>query len=425
MTAHEQDVSALSHANQDATVAPPEIGIMLYDNPKECASGWASVNGIEATYVRQHSDLANNVTWITNGEFSQFITLGHRNVHNLRSLTFFRTQINQICADLGYEMMGAHARGAAQAVSEVATRVFRLAAQGYQWKAGELANADSLHENIKSRFPRDVYPNNPALERALRSAYQTDSALSRADFVPNSVFLTMRVNRLDHARQILACPIPDDAWEYIPNVKLPVAQRDRLAFCLKHDMPILAEVVLDMTRADSEYAALAAFGQRVQSRMVLREWVSHPELLWLARFTPLEIKSVFRSADYRTLPERTLLPATLTSDPLLHLSYSAGLLAENHWMALASDEYNKMLKKKSLTARAVWLRAADRALCFSVAKKAVDRGFTVTGYSTGAVRVRLLRSELMRAMEFAIENKITCPNFHRVIQEDDVLAANG
>ncbi len=323
-------------------------------------------------------------------------------------------------------MAGAHAVDTAPVLSEVATRVFKLIASGYEWKPGEIANADSLHENLKSRFPRDMYPsNNPALERALRAAYQTDSAIARADFVPNSVFLTLRMNRLAHAKKVLSCPIPDDAWEYIPDVKLPSSQRERLAMCLNHETPILAEVVMDMTRADSEYAALAAFGQKVASRMVLREWVSHPELIWLSRFTPIEIRSVFRSAEYKTLHEKTQLPGILVDDPLMELSYSAGLLAENHWVALASDEYNRLTKKKSLTARAVWLRAADRALCFSLAKKALDSGFTVTGYSSGAVRVRMLRSELLRGLEFAVENQVVCPNFNRIIQEDDLHAATG
>jgi len=400
----------------------PDIGVMLYDNPNECTSGWASVNGSPASYVRQHSDLANNVVWITNGSFGQYIQQGHRNVHNLRSISFLRTQINQIGTDFGHDMSGANAAVVAPVISEVAARVFRLASTAYEWKAGELSNADSLHENIKSRFPRDTPLNNPALERALQAAFQTDSAMSRADFVPNSVFMSLRLNRLTHARKVLSCPIPDDAWEYIPSVKLPVSQKERLAMCLQHETPILAEVVMDMSRANSEYAALAAFGQKATSRMALREWVSHPELVWLSRFAPIEIKSIFRSHHYCTLPTKMQLPATL-SDPMLELSYSAGLLAENHWMSLASDEYQKLTKKKLLTPRAVWLRAADRALCFLLAKKALDKGFTVTGYGTGAVRIRIQRNELLGALEFAIEQKLVSPNFHKLIQEDDLNVA--
>ena len=422
MSAPQVQDSAVGHSPEQQVICP-DIGVMLYDNTNECTSGWASVNGSQATYVRQHSDLANNVVWITNGAFAQYITQGHRNVHNLRPLTFFRTQINQIGTDLGYDMSGANAAQVAPIISEIATRVFKLTAQCYEWKAGELSNADSLHDNIKSRFPKDTALNNPALERALLAAFQTDSAMSRADFVPNSIFMTLRMNRLAHSKKVLSCPLPDDAWEYVPSVKLPVSQKDRLALCLQHETPILAEVVMDMTRADSEYAALAAFGQKASSRMALREWVSHPELLWLSRFAPLEIKSVFRSHHYKALPPKMQLPAMLVTDPLIELSYSAGLLAENHGMSLASDEYQKLTKKKLLTSRAVWLRAADRALCFALAKKAMDSGFTVTGYGTGAVRIRIQRSELLRAMEFAIEHKLVCPNFHRIIQEDDLDAA--
>lgn len=398
----------------------PEIGVMLYDDPNACTSGWASVGGSAATYVRQHSDLANNVIWITNGSFSQYVTMGLRNVHNIRPITFFRTQINQIGTDLGYDMSGANAATVAPLISEIASRVFRLASTSYEWKPGELSNADSLFENIKSRFPKDVSLGNPALDRALHAAYQSDSALSKADFVPNSVFLTLRINRLTHAQKVLTCPIPDDGWEYIPLQRLPATSKERLAFCLQHDRPILAKVEIDMARADSDYASLAAFGQKASARMALREWVSHPELLWLVRFAPVEIKEVFRSHHYKALPEKMRLPRQLIEDPLLQLSYSAGLLAENHWMSLACEEYIKLKKQKMLSSRAVWLRAADRALCFTLAKKAVDAGFTVTGFGTGAIRVRVQRSELLKTLEFCIEHSLVCPNMQRLIQEDDL-----
>src|SRR5260364_115491 len=100
---------------------------------------------------------------------------------------------------------------------------------------------------------------------------------------PTRFFLTLRMNRLLHAKNILACPIPDDGWGYLSNRQLPVNAKERLAMCLNSEAPVLAEVVVDMTRADAAYGALAAFGQKVASRMVLREWVSHPELIWLAQ----------------------------------------------------------------------------------------------------------------------------------------------
>nr|WP_280971233.1 hypothetical protein [Cupriavidus gilardii]WDE72597.1 hypothetical protein [Cupriavidus gilardii] len=407
----------------ESDIVIPEVGVLLYDNPNECTSGHASVNGSPATHVRQHSDLANNVIWITNGAWSQFMVQGHRNVHNLRGSDFFRTNVSQIGADLGLDMSTTNSAQVAPTISLIASRTFKLLAECYEWKPNELANAEKLHQNIRSRFPRDVSLNNPALERGLLAAYQTDSALSKADFIADSIFLTLRMNRLAHAKRIMSCPVPEDAWEYIPGVALPSSQRERLAFCLGHEHPVLAEVLVDMSRADSQYAALSAFGQKASSRMVLREWVSHPELHWLSRFAPLEIKSVFRSSRYVALPDTLQLPAALTSDPLLQLSYSAGLLAENHWMSLASDEYNKITKRKTLSSRAVWLRAADRALCFALAKKAVDKGFVVTGYGTGAVRVRIQRSELFQALEFAIENQLVAPNFGRIIHAGDVDAA--
>ena len=53
----------------------PVMGVMIYDNPKECTSGFASIAGEPATNVRQPEDLANNVIWLTNADFTTFRSL--------------------------------------------------------------------------------------------------------------------------------------------------------------------------------------------------------------------------------------------------------------------------------------------------------------------------------------------------------------
>jgi len=398
----------------------PCVGVMIYDNPKECATGYASIEGETATYVRQPEDLANSVIWITNADYSQFRVLGHQNMHNLRGNEFLRTRIDQIAADLGISLLGEHAKLSTQVLSTIVSRMVSLIANGYEWKPGELANADSLYSNIKSRFPKDQYiTNNPSLERALLAAYQSDSLVARPHFSPNSIFLTLRVNRLAHAQALMNCPVPDDAWEYVHEDRLPASQRERLSMCLETERPVLAEVELDMSRADSEYAQLAAFGKKTASRMELRKWVSHPELVWLTKVTPLLIRSVYLSARYRPLHEKVRLPDVLASDPLMRLSYSAGLLAENHWISLATDEYHKDMRKKVLTSRAVWLRAADRAQCFSIARRAHDQGLTVTGYGAGGIRIQVTKADLWSVLSFCIENQMVSPDFAPLLNQEE------
>src|SRR5260364_464641 len=101
----------------------PEIGVILYDNPKECKAGWASIAGAEAMYMRSHADLANNVIWVTNSEFSTFQMLGHRHVHNLRGNSFFRTPLYQMDADLGIPMAGHLAQSAPHHLATTAMRI--------------------------------------------------------------------------------------------------------------------------------------------------------------------------------------------------------------------------------------------------------------------------------------------------------------
>ena len=86
-----------------------------------------------------------------------------------------------------------------------------------------------------------------------------------------------------------------------------------------------------------------------------------------------------------TLDESYSLPQW-TLGGLEELSLSAGIVAQNWWMALATPRYVKKSGKR-FTPRAAWLRAWDRLTMLRAALGLHRAGFHVSGYGSAQVHV--------------------------------------
>ncbi len=396
--------------------APP-VGVVIFANEKEPSEGgWACVDGGTPFTVTQAADLPSNVLWVTNTDWMEFNAQGYNRIHNLRRVNFFRTPLKQIAADIGLSLDGANASTSIVPLSSVCARAARIADDAYRWRTDPFST-DSLADEIKASMPPDVPPIRILIPQLL-AAYQKDSSV-RCPWVSDTVYVTLRCNRVQYAQKILSTPIPDDAWEEIPGHLLPESDKDRLEFALNSERPVLAEVMVDVADTDPDEANLVAFGSNFGKRMPIRKWVSHIELLWLARFAHVKIHSLWLSAAYRGLSEAYHLPSILTEDPYIALSYSAGLVAENQLQCLSSDYYTRSSRipgnNYEVTARAVWLRAADRAQSFLLAKRVVEAGFYVSGYQMGSVMCRARRSDLTKLAEFCLAEGLMSPSIDQMM----------
>lgn len=399
----------------------PVVGLCLYANDKEPSEGgWACVDGGVPFSIAKPADLPSDVLWITSAEYNEFRVQGHHRVHNLRRPTYYRTTLKSMAADLGLSIDGANAARSIVPLSQVCARTARVAHGAYAWRTAPLSE-DSLADSIKASMPPDVPPGRHLIG-ALVAAFQRDSSVPNCKYLQDSFFLTLRCNRLQHVQRVLSAPIPDDAWEEVPGHLLPKSNRDRLDFALECERPVLAEVTVDVADTDSAEASLTAFGSQMGARMPLRRWVAHPELIWLSRFARIHIHSLYLSATYRPVSESMRLPDNLVSDPYLSLSYSVGLVAESHLQALANSYWNSMTKQSEVTARAVWLRAVDRAESFLLAHRVQAAGFDVYGYSLGAVMTKVRRIDMVQLGEFALREGLMTPSLEHIMDlysEDD------
>lgn len=394
--------------------AMPQFGVALFDNPRDMSSGWACRAGEPAFPFSSVADLSNDTIWVAALDWDEYRQRAQR-MSNLRRIDFLRSSLTAIAADLGRRIQGEYARESSVALAKVVRQAMLIAINVYGWEApASDLRGDVLSEDIRRTLPAAPKPHQHT-RAALLSAYQDYSTPDwPPSYQPDTITITLRHNRLEYARRIMATQVPDDAWTYLPPEQAASLPIEAL---LNPAQPTLVEAVLELSSIDPAMASLIAFGATASRRSALRKWISQPELAWLSRHAKVRVSSALVSRSARPLPETVQLPSKLLSDPLFTLSISAGLVAESHWYSLASRVYNRALKMSEAGSWAVWLRAMDRSLSFGLAHRAHEAGFRVSGYGNGSVVLRLERSRLNECLAFAEANDIAHPAFYPIFAE--------
>jgi hypothetical protein len=424
MLASKQQDSSAFHAQSNAgkfdhqaNSLIPEFGVAIFDDPREMSSGWACLSGGEPFKFNSASELSNDTMWVTSLDFTEY-SLRAKNQSHLRRIDYLRCSLSAIAADLGYRITGSFAMEASSVLARVVKQSMLIAIHSYGWESptNDL-KSDVLSDDIRRVLTYAPKPENH-IRAALSSAMQSYSSPGWAPmFIDDSITLTLRYNRMDYAKQILATPLPDNSWSFMgPQDAGDMSLKE----LLDPRRPTLVEAAVELGDMDPDIATLIAFGAQPSRRAGLRKWISQPELAWLTKYAKVRVQSVLIAREAIALPNRADLPEKLASDPLFSLSVSAGLIAESHWSALANPTYNKILKTSEVNAWNTWLRAADRAKSFELALKAQEAGFRVTGYGNGSIVIRLARSSLVDCLSFAEKNGICHPSFDQLFKEHGV-----
>jgi hypothetical protein len=396
----------------------PAFGVALLDNPNELSAGWACLSGFKPIRFSSPNELETDAVWVTSVKYDEYVRRA-KSAHNLRRLDYFRTSLPMIAADLGTRITREYAVTSSELLADIAQRSVSLAVRLYGWTNPVTdLREDLLQEDIRRSLAQAPKPQRHMVA-SLISAYQ---AFSTPTWLPvyetDMISVTLRYNRLDYAQRILATLVPDEGWNYIPNESVRGFGLDDF---LNPERPCLVEASVEVGAVDPSLAALIAFGQSPGKRQGMRKWISQPELMWLHRHARVNVESAYFSPGGRELPASARLSPLLTEDPLLSLSYSAGLVAESHWSALCGPTYNRQSRLSEVSTWAVWLRAMDRAMCFSLAMDACRAGYQPFGYGNGSVIVNLKKAELPRLLEFAQEHGLSFPTFKSLYEEHGVV----
>lgn len=386
---------------EEIVLRPPRIGVVTFNDTIIPTAGLACVGHEKPIGFDRRTDLPSDVLWISDAKDAV-------SAQNFRPALFLRSSVAQIATDLGVTL---RTYDGIRAVAETVANARDIFAQSYKWRdfSSDWSHAD-MPTAIAKILPA-IGEALPSMESPLMQSVQTYSFVpdARPD-AQNQAIFTLRTNRLRYAQYILSISVPGSAWRSIHDFAKSGLSIDSL---LDINLPSLSEVTIEFTTSFRSAAtpALVAFGAGAKNgKQPIRKWVSQIELAWLIEHAKVNIQSAYICEGAERLTQAYTLPQQLTHDPLLALSVAAGLVSECHWVGLSMPTTvrragNSATAKfqKIMTPPQVWLRAADRAYSFAMAKVVAERGYQVSGYGYGGVSFYAPKDGVTALMELADE----------------------
>lgn len=375
-------------------------------------SGWASIEGKSAFRIKSVSDLSGQVKWLTNLSQDVFWGTGIVKQPKLKHSGYLRTDVNQICKELGLISPITPVTKICETLSELFNKVMRLAIEFY-------GLSSFVQKDLASELKLALLPDDKSisthLDEALTRAYQ-DLVICDHDYQKEKpIFITLKRPRYFHAKSILDTLIPFVAgdWSFYGTDDLPSTNQGKLDYLMQLDKPFIAKISIDnFENTENLYVDLGkllnlgeALGEGGKTKE--RNWVCQPELLYLSRFANLNIEAAFVAQGYQEIEQNITLPYL---GELSDFSLSLAILSECVWTGVASRSVHPQTRKKSLISpRACWLKAADRFMTFTSAMMLSSAGFNVISYGYGAVNISIEEDRIAQLIEIAPHAGLTIP----------------
>lgn len=385
-------------------------GVVLFDSANNIVAGdktfvsldngWASVGGALAVRIQRIHDLASDVLWITNLTEEQFYRAQLFKHPNYRHEGYLRATLRHIYSELGLDPLFVSPDVVASALATVAQRVLDAAA-GYGVTPRTRSRA--LNEDFataigapRSQIPTEFYS---MFEGSAQHVYVRPVQENR--YLNNSLTLTLRRNRLVHARELLSLSVPPDAhWEYIPRDMLPTSKSAIESMLSQANTAFL--VNCEVSGVNPMVADVFSVGGGSKT---IRNWLTDIEWKTAREWADIEYNGVLICATSSfVVPQLAALPA----GDYTPLSFTSCLIAEQIWTAMTMKLGTR--NDHRFTAAAAWIRAMDRMSMFSYAQKLHARGLTVWGYGGGNVVVQYPEGGLRHALDVSTDSGLLIPS---------------
>ena len=368
--------------------------------------GWASVAGESPRMVYSPDDLDRDTVWLTNLSKEALWKTSAANKKRLKDSAYLRTDLSQIMKETGLSPSRITTANSAQAIGEIFARIMGLAREHYG--IAEFGAA-SLSDEIRGRILGEDDDVGEPFDQALMRGY--------CDFVSCSnmresheMLVTLRRPRIAHAKHVLATILPQGPWEVVMPDQFPEGQ-ERLEWLLGQDRPGVVRVSVKRFRQGVQgwNVPLLNMGEALieNGKKKERDWLTLQEAHYLSKYMVLDAKGAILAKDWKDFEPLRPLHAP---GPLAHMSYSAGILAECHWIAASGRHRDGLSKQKiKVSPRSCFQRAADRFYCFNSAGILASAGFKVLSYGLGAVSVATEKSRLGELAKACLAANLTMP----------------
>ncbi|MEM8515166.1 hypothetical protein RCH14_004526 [Massilia sp. MP_M2] len=383
-------------------------GVVLFDSANNITigdktfasldNGWASAGGDQAVRISSIHDLSSDVLWVTNLTEEQFYRATLMSHPNFRSEGYLRSSLRHIYSELGVDPQFVSPDVVASTLATVVQRTVDLACNRY----GVRPRSKALNEDYayvlnapRSQLPAEIYG---MFEGSAQHSYVRTVATN--NYLNNGQTLTLRRNRLIHARELLSMPVPPDThWEYIAKDRLPASKRGIESLLSQSETAFL--VCCEVKRISPAIAEVFSVGSGART---IRNWLTDVEWRRIYEWAEIDYNGLLLcGTPSAPVSQHSLLP----SGEYAALSFTCGLTAEQIWTAMTMKRGGR--DDHRYTAAAAWFRAADRMAMLSYAQKLHSRGLNVWGYGGGNVVVMYPEGGLRHSLDVITDIGLMAP----------------
>jgi hypothetical protein len=384
------------------------IGVVCFDSATNLSvgdktfasldSGWASISGEPARRISTVHELASDTLWITNLTEAQFFGAKLHAHPNFRSEGYLRSSLRHLYSELGVDPIHVSSDKVARVLATVAQRVVDYG----ETRLGVYPRSKALNEDFAaamktpmSQVPDDMY--NVLRESAEHAYVRT---LQSNTHVNGGKTLTLRRNRLLHARDLLSRLVPPDVrWDHLPAASLPKGEGAIERMLEKSGCAFLVDA--EVSDVNPHVAEVFSIGGGARS---IRRWLTDVEWRMAREWADIRYNGVLMCCEpSAAIAQRHCLP----SGDYAPLSITCSLVAEQVWTAMTIKRGGR--DEPRYTAAAAWIRAFDRVAMFDYAQRLYALGLNVWGYGGGNVVIQYPEGGLKRTLDVVTDTGLLAP----------------
>lgn len=389
------------------------FGCVRFDSDDPNRGGWVSVGGKRAHRISSVGSLDNETLWWTNLSFRAMYEANLHKTPFIKRSTYLNSWLQdgqlEFCQAWGFLRRTHTEEQITAALAAVFDRTMRFAGCHY---GIDYTRSVPVHDNLADELRCRLLPQkdehtNPQVDSALWAAHQYYAYCLTPHYNKEEmIHVRFAVPAVAYAREMLDAVIPNDQVEYVSAEQMP-PESERVDWILNQPRPALVRVTVSNIHPD--YVNVVAFANGAKAGNN-RGWVTHPELIMLARYAQIEVGGAYLYGAYTGLPEKCLLPSFSVMQTM---TPTAEILSSNHWIGLARENCYRLEPKatehRMHSARGAWLCANDRLIMFTYALQLHGMGIVVRKYGAGAVTVVVPKHNYREVYERATKIGLLAP----------------
>lgn len=364
-----------------------KLGCVIFDDPRLHQTGWKADGENIANRINFQGtgSLPSDTIWLTNLNYEVSAQSGLLSNYRFQKSDYLREDLSR--------MAERHAISDSRETAEYGAKIFTRTLRAMQSLLGCEPNYIPKYY-LKTGFREHLWGKDPCLPKdiakIIEEAISYNCNCERNAFTPRNEDITgyFKVPPREHCLNVLQVSLPVGEIFELPKKSLPgkeTPRQDVLDWLLNQQAPGFFRVTCN--NFDDAFNRLINYG--VSPSAAKRQWVSSPELAWLASFADVTIHQAYTAQSSVTLTEAIQMVEQMPE--ITELSISMGILYENVWSGMSTKLPERMCPsdKKSVNPFTPFIRAQDRISLFPKAVAMAQLGFDVLGYATGTIRVSL------------------------------------